>query len=110
MMSLLNTVIGHDREKYILLGSLKRGRVATTYLFTGESGIGKRLTALEFARAINCDNPVEEPRGLDACDNCGSCRKFSAFVHPDLKIVEAESGVIKIDTIREVQEFLSFTP
>jgi len=128
-MSLLNAITGHDRPKNILLGSIGTARVATTYLFTGESGIGKRLAAIEFARAINCLNPIRvtrnpqpatrnpksatrdpQPEYMDACDSCSSCRKFSSLLHPDLKVVEADSGLIKIDIIREVQEFLSFTP
>ncbi len=121
-MSLLNAITGHDRPKNILLGSIGTARVATTYLFTGESGIGKRLAAVEFAGAINCLNPVRvsrnpqsatsnrHPEYMDACDSCSSCRKFSSLIHPDLKVVEADNGLIKIDIIREVQEFLSFTP
>ena len=128
-MSLLNAITGHDRPKNILLGSIGTARVATTYLFTGESGIGKRLAAIEFAGAVNCLNPVRvtrnpqpatrnpksaarspQPEYLDACDSCSSCRKFSSLLHPDLKVVEPDGGLIKIDAIREVQEFLSFTP
>ncbi|HEB75989.1 MAG TPA: DNA polymerase III subunit delta' [Nitrospirae bacterium] len=118
-MSLMNAITGHDRPKHILLGSLATSRVATTYLFAGESGIGKRLTAIEFARAVNCLDPVTvsdrgrdgaRAEGLDACDRCSSCRKFSSLVHPDLKLVEPEGGVIRIDAVREIQEFLSFAP
>ncbi len=120
IVGLVNAIRGHERPKGILLGSFTQGRVATTYLFAGEEGIGKRLTALEFARVVNCVSPVEvsvpfpsgrrEGKGLDACDRCSACRRFSTLCHPDLKIVEADRGVIKIDTVREVQEFLSLAP
>ncbi|NOZ26234.1 MAG: DNA polymerase III subunit delta' [Nitrospirae bacterium] len=117
-MSLLNGITGHERPKNILLGSLGTARVATTYLFAGESGIGKRLAAIEFARAVNCLDPVTvgdaaldaRRKYLDACDRCSSCRKFSSLSHPDFKLVEADGGVIRIEAVREVQEFLSFAP
>ncbi len=109
-MGLLNTVTGHARPKRILLSSLGRGRIATTYLFTGESGIGKRLAALEFAKAVNCLDPVRDGADrLDACDRCSSCRRFASGTHPDLLMVGPRGGTIRIEAVREVQEFLSFT-
>ena len=110
IVGLLNNIIGHDRPKDILLGSLKQGRVATSYLFTGDSGIGKRTAALQFARAVNCQDHANIDNSTDACDNCTSCRKISSLVHPDVRLVKPEGGVIKIETIRELQEFLSFAP
>jgi DNA polymerase-3 subunit delta' len=118
-MGLLNNIVGHERPRSVLLGSISLDRVATSYLFTGESGTGKRLTALEFAKAVNCLNPVEvSVTGLagktsgsvysDACDICSSCRKISAGIHPDLRMIEPEGGLIKIDAIRDIQEFLSY--
>jgi DNA polymerase-3 subunit delta' len=109
-MSLLKDVIGHEKQKNILLSALKRGREATSYLFSGESGIGKATFSLEYAKAVNCLEPVETDGLMDACDSCSSCKKLSSLNHPDLKIVQPDGDVIKIDQIREVAEFLSFTP
>ncbi len=109
-MGTINRVAGHERPRGILLGSLKKGRVATTYLFSGESGVGKKLMAVEFAKAVVCQSPVEVEKLTDACDNCRLCRKFSASSHPDLKIVLPEKGMIKIEQVREVIDFLSLKP
>lgn len=106
-MGLVDTIIGHTKEKHILLNALKKDRLATTYLFCGESGIGKRRFALEFAKVLNCEHPTT---GSDSCDRCSSCRRISANNHPDLFVVTSESNVIRIEAIREVQEFLSLTP
>ncbi len=106
-MGLLNTIIGHNKEKNILLNALKKDRLATTYLFCGESGTGKRTFALEFAKLLNCEYPTAES---DSCDRCVSCKKISSNNHPDLFVVTPESNVIKIEAIREVQEFLSLAP
>ncbi|RMG75108.1 MAG: DNA polymerase III subunit delta' [Nitrospirae bacterium] len=109
-MSLIGDVIGHDKQKRILLSALKRGREATSYLFSGESGIGKTTFALEYAKVVNCLQRVQRDGLPDACDSCASCRKISRLNHPDLKVVEPETDVIKIEQIREVTEFLSFSP
>jgi DNA polymerase III gamma/tau subunit len=54
----LRDVIGQDRAVGMLLGAIRRGRVASSYLFTGESGIGKKFTALNLAKAINCPGGI----------------------------------------------------
>jgi len=61
--------------------------IGGSYLFYGPAGIGKFTVALEFAKAINCENfPVLSERG-DGCDNCPSCHKILHFTHPDVEII-----------------------
>lgn len=50
----LRDVIGQEKAVNILLGTIQRGRIPSAYLFAGESGIGKKFTALNLAKAINC--------------------------------------------------------
>jgi len=52
-MSLAN-IIGQEKAIGMLTGILERQRLANSYIFSGEPGIGKKLTALNFAKAINC--------------------------------------------------------
>lgn len=93
----------------MLTGAMARDRVAASYLFAGEEGIGKRLTALNFAKALNCAAPVAlGGGGHDACDRCASCVKMDAGAHPDLTVVEADGPMIKVDAIRALEETLSF--
>jgi DNA polymerase-3 subunit delta' len=99
-------IIGQNRPLRILRGILNTGRIPTTYLFSGERGIGKFTAALEFAKALNCENL----KGGDPCDRCRSCMKSGSLNHPDLKIMAPEGGMIKVEQIRELEEFLSFTP
>jgi DNA polymerase III subunit delta' len=125
----LRDVIGQDRVITMLLGTLQQGRVSSSYLFTGESGIGKRLTALNLAKAINCLSRTDEPcingsvneggkahlingqrLQVDACDMCRSCRKIDGGVHPDVKVITPERGEIRVDDIREIEASLSFRP
>jgi len=66
----------------------------------GEEGIGKKLTALTLAKALNClqDN-------LDSCDRCLSCRKIDNGQHPDVHIIEGQATeAIKIEYIRQLQK------
>ncbi|HET6514201.1 MAG TPA: DNA polymerase III subunit delta' [Thermodesulfovibrionales bacterium] len=118
----LRDVIGQDRAVSILLGTLERGRIPSAYLFDGESGIGKRFTALNLAKAINClknseglfATPANVKGGslkdVDACDVCSACKKIDAGTYPDLVIVAPEKGEIRVDEIRSVEDALSFKP
>jgi DNA polymerase III subunit delta' len=125
----LRDVIGQDRVITMLLGTLQQGRVSSSYLFTGESGVGKRVTALNFAKAINCLSRIDEPCSIgcvkegresypvngqrlqgDACDVCRSCRKIDGGAHPDVKVITPEKGEIRVEEIREIEASLSFRP
>lgn len=50
----LKDIIGQNKAVNMLKGILERDRLAGAYLFCGESGIGKKTTAINFAKAVNC--------------------------------------------------------
>lgn len=75
-------------------------------MLSGDSGIGKRLAALNFAKALNCQTPVDS----DACDHCVSCRKIEGEIHPDVTTLLPENDELKIETIRRAEEILSLRP
>ena len=104
----LSEIQGHSTAIRMLEGAKERGRLASSYLFAGEEGIGKRATALAFAAAINCKNPLDVQGGQDACGECGSCVKFAGGTHPDLLIVEPDGAQIKVEQIRQVGEALAY--
>lgn len=52
-MSLKN-IIGQEKAISILMGIMQRQRLATSFLFCGEPGIGKKTTAINFAKTLNC--------------------------------------------------------
>ncbi len=105
----LKDVIGQDRAVRILSGMLDNNRIASSYLFAGPAGVGKKFTALQFIKAINCLENKNDSL-IMACDICNSCKKTDSQLHPDVRIINPDEGVIKIDRIRELAEFLSFTP
>ena len=74
-------VRGHDALIAAFDRAVRRGRLAHAYLFAGPPGVGKRLFALELAKAILCENPPEGM--LEACDRCAACVQVEAGTHPD---------------------------
>jgi DNA polymerase-3 subunit delta' len=78
-------IYGHDAVVEQFRSSLESGRLASTYLFVGPPGIGKRRFALQLARALLCTETEEA--SLEACGHCESCRLFAAGHHPDLDVV-----------------------
>ncbi len=100
------TIIGHERPIAILKRALANKTLAHAYLFSGETGIGKKTTALALAAAANCT----APGGNGGCGECPSCRKIASGGHPDVHIVSSDGDEIKIDQIRQVQADLSLKP
>ena len=103
-------IIGQDRAVRILLKTIERARIPSSYLFAGESGIGKKLTAINLAKALNCLQPrthVSRLTTYDCCDACSSCKKIDANIHPDFTLILPENGQIRIEEIRAIDSTLS---
>jgi DNA polymerase-3 subunit delta' len=86
---------------------LQRDRIPNGMLFWGPSGVGKSMTAMMFAKAINC----KETPG-DACGNCISCRKIDNGNHPDIMQVSPvkKSRIIDVEAIENIIEMASLRP
>ncbi len=78
-------VEGHDQLVDQFRQALRRGRLASTFLFIGPPGIGKRTFALKLAQALLCEVSREED--LDPCGHCPACQQVAAGTHPDLELV-----------------------
>lgn len=78
-------ILGHDDVVERFRTAIRRSRLASTYLFVGPAGIGKRRFALSLAKALLCQISGDDP--LEPCGQCGSCRLFNAGSHPDLDVV-----------------------
>lgn len=70
--------------------TLAAGRLASTYLFVGPDGIGKRTLALKLAKALLCRGTGAA--SLDPCGVCESCLLADARNHPDLHVVQRIAG------------------
>ena len=98
-------IIGQDRQITAIKKAIEKNRVPHAFLFLGEEGIGKRLTAITLAKALNCSTKTD-----DACDLCGACRKITHGNHPDVTVIEPEGNFIKIHQVRELQRTLQYKP
>jgi DNA polymerase-3 subunit delta' len=98
-------------------------RVPGALLFSGEEAVGKKLFAVELAKALNC----LKPQGVEACDACSSCLRIPRFAespsearekgkhiawsgHQDVGIVRLEKGVITVDQAREIDRETNYRP
>src|SRR5271166_2418537 len=101
---ILNRIIGHQRQIRMLRNALasQDRKVSRTLLFCGPSGVGKKLVAQGWAQALLC---TEKNR---PCGQCSSCHRVESFKHPDfLMISPVDSGTIKIEQVRDIQNFAS---
>lgn len=121
---MFSTLIGNDEVKESLRRLLVGGRVPGSMLFTGEQGIGKKLFALELTKALNC----RHRNGVEACDECSSCKRISRSTfppfsddddnrerliwseHADLAMVRPFRQIIRVKPMRELEHEANFRP
>ncbi|MEX2113591.1 MAG: DNA polymerase III subunit delta', partial [Pirellulales bacterium] len=90
---------GHDAVGEQFRRALERGRLASTFLFVGPAGVGKRLFAEKLAQALLCQQSPEA--ALAPCGACDSCVQVASRTHPDLMIVEKprDKSFIPLDVL-----------
>ncbi len=95
-----NDIKGQDKAISFLKTSIANNRVSHAYIFLGPNSVGRKLAALNFAKALNCQSESRER----PCDQCSSCKKIEAANHPDISLLRLEKpdASIKIDSIREL--------
>lgn len=76
---------GHDVVVEQFRRALSRRRLASSFLFVGPAGIGKRSFARKLAQALLCSPRPEE--ALDPCQQCPPCAQVAAGTHPDLEVI-----------------------
>ena len=91
----------------MLKTALRKHRLAHAYLFEGPDSVGKRLTALTFAKAVNCVKGSD-----DSCDECRACLRTDGGKHPDVTTIEpSKSGrIIHVAAMAELIERASLKP
>jgi len=90
---------GHASTLAQFRHALATNRLASTFLFVGLSGIGKRSFALRLAQGLLCERRPDE--ALDPCGECPSCRQVLAGSHPDVQIVAkpADKAFIPVELL-----------
>jgi len=99
------TIVGQDLAKRVLTRAV-REEPAHAYLFLGLEGTGKLTTALEFGKALNCENP----RDGNACAQCAICHAIEHGNLPDMRVWSPERQDTTIKSMREMRDLAAFKP
>lgn len=75
-------ISGQEALKKRLIQTVKENRVSHAQLFLGSTGYGSLALAHAYAQYVSCENKMDD----DSCGECGTCRKYSKLIHPDLDL------------------------
>lgn len=120
---MFSELTGNTRVKDALKRMITSGRLPGALLFAGEEGVGKKLFALEVARALNC----RAPKNGEACGVCPSCVRTAKLNyperedadewtqiiwtdHPDVGLVVAPKRVLRVEQMRQIEKEANFRP
>ena len=100
-------ILGQAFATRVLQAHLADERVAHAYLLAGPDGTGKRLVALEMAKALNCTAPGSHP-----CDVCPTCVQIGRGTHPDVHVLSpvGSSDAIRIEAVRQLLGRIALRP
>jgi len=111
-----DAIVGQQHPIKLLKTFIRSGTMPHALLFTGDAGVGKKMTATALAMACNCltlksalRHPPH-PEAIDACGLCVPCKKISGGHHPDVIRVAPLSSVIRIAQIRSLLQSLALKP
>lgn len=101
---MFDNIIGNKNIIEELKKSVEKDKVLHSYLFVGNSGIGKKLIAIEFAKMILCTDTKKY------CNKCKSCIEFDTNNNSDFLLIEPNGNSLKIEQIREFQKKVNEKP
>jgi len=120
---MFDQLTGNSRVKAVLKRMLTNNRLPGAMLFIGEEGVGKKLFALEVARALNCRTAKDG----EACGVCSACTRIMKLNypqredaeewtqiiwtdHPDVGLVVAPKRVLRVEQMRQIEKEANFRP
>jgi len=98
-------VKGQEAIVTTLKNQLKTDRIGHAYLFCGTRGTGKTTIAKIFARAVNCEHPVDG----NPCGECAVCKAIESGASMNVAEIDAASNN-GVDNIREIRDEVQYSP
>lgn len=103
--STFEDVKGQDHIVQTLKNQISSERIGHAYLFCGTRGTGKTSIAKIFARAVNCEHPIDG----SPCNECDSCRNIQSGSSMNVVEIDAASNN-GVENIREIREQVQYPP
>lgn len=98
-------VKGQDHIVKTLKNQITSGRIGHAYLFCGTRGTGKTSIAKIFAKAVNCESPVDG----SPCGECSMCRQIASSA--SLNVVEIDAASNNgVENIRDIRDQVQYPP
>lgn len=98
-------VKGQDPIVQTLKNQITSERIGHAYLFCGTRGTGKTSIAKIFARAVNCEHPVDG----SPCNECPTCRSIQSGSSMNVVEIDAASNN-GVENIRDIREQVQYPP
>jgi DNA polymerase-3 subunit delta' len=84
---LFSDILGQEKAVSYLQKLARRAHVSGAMLFYGPDGVGKKQTALAFAKALNCEDAAARQQGT-ACGVCATCQAIDKGTYPDVTLID----------------------
>ncbi|MBS7124218.1 MAG: DNA polymerase III subunit gamma/tau, partial [Coprobacillus sp.] len=98
-------VKGQDHIVQTLKNQINANRIGHAYLFCGTRGTGKTSVAKIFAKAVNCEHPVDG----SPCNECDVCKGINSGSSMNVIEIDAASNN-GVDNIRQIRDEIQYTP
>ena len=98
-------VKGQDHVVTTLKNQIINNRIGHAFLFCGTRGTGKTSIAKLFAKAVNCEHPING----SPCNKCAACRAIADGSSMNVIEIDAASNN-GVDNIRQIREEVQYSP